>query len=323
MSNRNFITRSKFTLCSVDEDNHFKEKLTDLNNEQKKGSSDKNTEIKNYKFIGCDSEDDIVPVVLPKVDFCDTPEYLFTSKEKCYPPISDLRENDREKIAHLIGEIMRYKDMYNKRNEDYQLILNDNLKKNEKIIQLEQDLSAFKLGCQAKENDITFLTDAHKIQETALKKQILEFQKTIMTLTKEKLNLEINVQKLKKQNEHFMKVNTNIDKEKQKLQKKYILMKDRLKMSLHFISNGENKMKNNHQKNMINGKYVQEKKENTEQWKKLDDGNNKISFKLTGPDQEILTQKREMQFDDDLINELFFLPSQQTFPDFPLFSFKS
>lgn len=59
-----------------------------------------------------------------------------------------------------------------------------------------------------------------------------------MTLTKEKLNLEINVQKLKKQNEHFMKVNTNIDKEKQKLQKKYILMKDRLKMSLHFISNG-------------------------------------------------------------------------------------
>lgn len=82
--------------------------MTDLNNEQKKGSSDKNTEIKNYKFIGCDSEDDIVPVVLPKVDFCDTPEYLFTSKEKCYPPISDLRENDREKIAHLIGEIMRY-----------------------------------------------------------------------------------------------------------------------------------------------------------------------------------------------------------------------
>lgn len=63
--------------------------------------------------------------------------------------------------------------MYNKRNEDYQLILNDNLKKNEKIIQLEQDLSAFKLGCQAKENDITFLTDAHKIQETALKKQVI------------------------------------------------------------------------------------------------------------------------------------------------------
>lgn len=41
-------------------------------------------------------------------------------------------------------------------------------------------------------------------------------------------------------------------------------------------------MKNNHQKNMINVKYVQEKKENTEQWKKRDDGNNKISFKLTG-----------------------------------------
>ncbi|KAK9512097.1 hypothetical protein O3M35_000596 [Rhynocoris fuscipes] len=282
-----------------------------------------------------DKDPDIESVKLPKIDFCEPLESDGLNKNiNGNATIIGSGEYDREKLRSLILEIVRNKSVHKKRNHEIEKIISDNRKKNEKIKQLEQDLAAFKLGCSSKENDIKFLADAHEIQANALKKQILEFQKTIISLTKEKLNLEIEIKKLKKENEYLSNSNKSIKTGKRDFYKKYRALKEKLKTySENSVQNNterkdqnedQNKIQNEDQKEVGCSKCYLNNEKTLKKNSIINTGNPTLDELLESND----SPKKEVKeadvkvypIDDNLISELFFLPSQQKLPDIQLFS---